>query len=404
MSIEPNTDSKRIYIVDDDPQVRAILKTLLERFEPKWAIKEFGNARDALAAADQEAPHLVICDQIMPHVTGTEMFDDLRRKHPESIRILLSGHASDADKIASAQQCLAKPFKVEELVEVINRSLAAQESLADPAFAKLIGSLTSFPALSKNCTRLLLELEGDEFNENMNRLISEDGGIFTRALQLANSPLFHGSAMAQDPRAALMRLGTRNMRALVMSVHVFHGYDKINLPQITFFRLWKHCRQTAEVAEKLAVSLLGRKDAEDVFFAALVHDLGRLIFMDNRLAEYKVVCQQALAKKTTLEFMETQKFGKNNTELTRFMLQLWGMPDSVCRAVVNHVEPWQHPEENHLTLTTLLYVANHLTRQAHPPDPFITPPLNMEYLRSVGFEEVPRLESLLDEPNPEADS
>jgi len=397
MDIEPYSAGKLIYVVDDEAEVRAMLKDLLEHFEAKWTIKGFGSARAALAAADVEAPQLIICDQFMPQLTGTEMFDVLRKSHPATIRILLSGHAADVHKIASAHLCLAKPLKAKELTEIIRRALAAQETLGDPAFARLIGSLTSFPAMSTNCAGLLSELENDHFTEKMIRLMSEDAGILTRVLQMANSPLFYGSDMALDAHAALSRLGTRNMRSLVLSVHVFHGYEKINLPQITFPKLWKHCCQTARIAERLAETLLGRKDAEDVFFAALVHDLGQLIFMDNHLVAYKAVCQEAQRQRTTLEFMEAQMLGRNNTELTRFMLQLWGMPEAVCRAVVNHVEPWQHPEENKLTLTTLLYIANHLSRQAAAPDPFKTPPVNMEYLKAAGFEEMPALESLLDD-------
>ena len=65
--------------------------------------------------------------------------------------------------------------------------------------------------------------------------------------------------------------------------------------------------------------------------------------------------------------METQQFGMNNTELTSFLLRMWGLPESVCRAVTNHVEPWLHPGETTVTASTVLYMADHLARQANPP-------------------------------------
>jgi HD-like signal output (HDOD) protein len=107
--------------------------------------------------------------------------------------------------------------------------------------------------------------------------------------------------------------------------------------------------------------------------------------MENRAPEYAVVCRRALEQKIPLEEAEAETFGKDHTRITRFLLELWGMPATVCRAVTNHLEPGRHPEETELNLTTVLYVANHLARAQNPPDRFVTPPLNHDYLNAVGF-------------------
>jgi len=384
-----NRDRKRIFFVDDAAGVRKIFHTLLERLRPQWEITEFDGATGALAACEQEVPHLILSDQSMPKTTGTEMFDIIRQAYPEIIRILISGHAVTANKIASAQQYLSKPFNIREIVDTFERAFWAQANLSDPRLAKLIGSINTFPALSKNCAGILQQLEGDVSSEEVSRRIGEDGGVLTRALHLANSPLFHGGAVVEDANAALVQLGTSNMRALILSVHVFQGYEKLHLPEINQPRLWNHCCHTAGLARQLAKQQPAGGDLQDVFFAGLVHDLGRLIFLDNRREEYAAACQEAIAQKTSLEAVETQRFGMNNTEVTSFLLRMWGMPESVCRAVSIHLEPWRHPGETTLTASTVLYVANHLARQENPPDPFTTPPLNVEYLKSVGFQGVP---------------
>jgi HD-like signal output (HDOD) protein len=382
-------DRKRIFFVDDAPGLRKIFHTLLERLQPKWEIKEFEDAASTLAACEQAVPHLIISDQTMPKTTGTEMFDIIRQKYPETIRILISGHAVTANKIASAHQFLAKPFNIREIADTIQRAISAQESLSNPAVAKLVGSITSFPALPKSCLDILQELEGDVNTEKVSRLIGEDGGVLTRALHLANSPLFNGGTVVEDAGAALTQLGTRNMRALILSVHVFQGYEKLNLPEINYTRLWNHCCQTAGIAQQLAKKQSGAGDLQDVLFAGLVHDLGRLIMMENHREEYAGACLQAIAEKSSLEAVEMQRFGMNNTELTGFLLRLWGMPESVCRAVTNHLEPWLYPGETMVTASTVLYVANYLARQENPPDSFTTPPLNEEYLKAVGFQGIP---------------
>ena len=56
---------------------------------------------------------------------------------------------------------------------------------------------------------------------------------------------------------------------------------------------------TAGLAQQLAKKQPGGGDLQDVFFAGMVHDLGRLIFLDNRPEEYAAACQEAIAQKTS---------------------------------------------------------------------------------------------------------
>jgi HD-like signal output (HDOD) protein len=348
---------------------------------------------DAIAAVRQMAPHLVLADQTMPGMTGSQMLDVIRGIAPQAVRIIISAHASQTDKIGSAHQYLSKPFDHRELPNRIQQALDAQESLSNPGFTSLVTSLQSFPALPAVYTDLLRELDGDDSAfEQTAALLDKDGGIFTRTIQMANSPLFGGTRPITRSSEALLQLGTSNVKALVLSLHVFHGYNQINFPEMPVEMVWHRSWQTAQLARELSRKELGEAAANDAFFAGLVRDLGCLILMENHTERYKEVCQRAAREHRPLIEVEKQVFEASHADLSGFMLRLWGMPEAVIDAVIHCDAPWNGPRGNEFTPTVALYMANILSRQQNPPDTFIIPELERSYLASVGAPDIRDLE------------
>jgi DNA-binding NtrC family response regulator len=119
---------KRVLLIDDEPRVRASLKTVLE---PVYEILEAADAADGLQIFKRESPNLVLLDVILP---GTDGLTTLQMMHAEDHAvpvIMLTGTKSvktavDAMKLGAADY-LSKPFDVEELRIVIDRTLNKQE-------------------------------------------------------------------------------------------------------------------------------------------------------------------------------------------------------------------------------------------------------------------------------------
>jgi HD-like signal output (HDOD) protein len=128
---------------------------------------------------------------------------------------------------------------------------------------------------------------------------------------------------------------------------------------------------------------LGETLASEAFFAGLVHGLGRLILMENQADRYRKVCQRAIAEQKPLEEIEREAFGVSHADLAVFMLRLWGMPDGVIDAVTHYNAPWDGRYGKKFSPTVALYIANIQNRVKNPPDRFVTPSLNQDYLESV---------------------
>ena len=81
-----------ILIIDDEPTVRAVLRDALSR-EP-YVILSAGCAEEALPILERKEVDVVISDEKMPGMSGTEFLAVVRKKYPDSIRMILTGHAS----------------------------------------------------------------------------------------------------------------------------------------------------------------------------------------------------------------------------------------------------------------------------------------------------------------------
>jgi len=380
---------KIIYVVDDEPEVRRMFGLCLRRLHPSWRVTEFATPAEALGAIEQRPPHLVLSDHEMPGMSGSELLDRIRQIAPATVRIMISSHVGFSKKLGAAHQYLGKPCSVQDLESRVRQALAAQRSLQNDPLARLVSSLTSFPVLPSVYSDLIRELENQHSSlDQIAELLDQDGGMLSRVIQAANSPLFRGDSAIMDSKAAVLQLGTQNVKALVFSMHVFDGYERMHFPEMPVELLWRHSCLTARLARELCGKTLGDGPANDAFFAGLVHDLGCLILMENHPESFRALCQKAQSQGKPLSQAEKETFEATHEDLTAFMLRLWGMPERVIEAVTFQNAPWEGPHADRFSPTVALYMANIVTRLHRPPDRLPTAELDRKYLDRVGAPEI----------------
>ena len=79
----------RILVVDDDDQMRTVLRLILER--EGHTVSDAADGRQALTEFRNESPDLVITDIVMPEMDGIETIMELRRHHGDVKIIAVSG-------------------------------------------------------------------------------------------------------------------------------------------------------------------------------------------------------------------------------------------------------------------------------------------------------------------------
>jgi two-component system, cell cycle sensor histidine kinase and response regulator CckA len=116
---------RRLLLVEDQPQVRALLSTSLERLG--YAVLTAVDGADALSIVEREQPELdlVITDVVMPELNGFELAERLGSIAPELGVLFMSGYADtgEDDPRASGRGFLQKPFSIAELSTEVERIL-----------------------------------------------------------------------------------------------------------------------------------------------------------------------------------------------------------------------------------------------------------------------------------------
>ena len=117
---------RTLIFLDDEPNILKALKRVF--FKDDYTIKTFTSGFEALAFLKDTETQLVIADQRMPGMTGTEFFNIARDVSPECIRIILTGYADlnaavDAINKGQVFQFVFKPWNDTELRALVLRGL-----------------------------------------------------------------------------------------------------------------------------------------------------------------------------------------------------------------------------------------------------------------------------------------
>lgn len=118
---ESGSASRHILVAEDEPHIRRILLTLLEAAD--FQVDMASDGREALTRLESPKPYdLVITDLMMPHLSGLDVLESLRKlDHRANIPVvMLTAKGQDADReramALGAQDFLTKPFSPKKLL------------------------------------------------------------------------------------------------------------------------------------------------------------------------------------------------------------------------------------------------------------------------------------------------
>ncbi len=122
----------RILIIDDEPQIRSMLRLMLER--DGYEVVEAPDGIEGIRAYRQKPTDLIITDLIMPNKDGIGMIIELKKEFPDVKIIAMSGgglnkpegYLQGAQKLGAACT-LTKPIDREEMLRSVKETLRGSE-------------------------------------------------------------------------------------------------------------------------------------------------------------------------------------------------------------------------------------------------------------------------------------
>jgi DNA-binding response OmpR family regulator len=113
-----------ILVVDDDPQLRHIIRLALE--EEGLAVETAADGRQALDQASRRRPRLVILDMGLPLLDGAGFAAELRAIYGDGVPLVVitaDGHVVEKADRVGARAHLAKPFELDDLAAAVQQVL-----------------------------------------------------------------------------------------------------------------------------------------------------------------------------------------------------------------------------------------------------------------------------------------
>lgn len=122
-------DRRCVLVVDDDPGVRDVIRSMLE--SSGYSVLLAANGKEAMRLLRTERADLILTDLVMPEQEGIETIKTLRREYPEIKVIAMSGaFGGDYLRIAAylgAHATLAKPIQMDKLLKLVSETLTSGE-------------------------------------------------------------------------------------------------------------------------------------------------------------------------------------------------------------------------------------------------------------------------------------
>ena len=203
----------------------------------------------------------------------------------------------------------------------------------------------------------------DSTTADIAQAVSRDPAFTVRLLRVANSSLYGFSSTIDTVSKAVSLIGTSQIRNLALSTAVASSFSGLSNKLVSLDNFWRHSLYCGLAARKLA-ALAGRCDAEAVFTAGLLHDIGELVIF-NRLPEQ---AKEALllvldsGDEMPLYQAEQQTLGFDHAQVGGELARQWKLPPLLQECIACHHDidaAQRYPRE-----TALVHIANILALMA----------------------------------------
>jgi HD-like signal output (HDOD) protein/ActR/RegA family two-component response regulator len=379
----------RVLFVDDELNILNGLKRVLRPIRSAWVADFALSGAEALRFFDTHSYDLIVSDMRMPGMDGAQLLENVRRRSPQTVRCILSGHSEKGTvlkTIMHAHQYLSKPTDQENIISLMDRVTDLLSLLRNPEIRKLVSAITALPSLPECHSSLMAAIDSeDSCLADIGALIAKDIGMSSNVLKLVNSAFFGHSGHISELSEAVSWLGLELLKALALTVGLFSAFNAPASLASFHKDLMRHCLATGLLAKRISsMENQGKAQIDEAFLSGLLHDLGKLALAYLAPEKYTMALQTVREKKISLSEAEESLFGASHAEVGGYIAGLWGMHLCVVEAIAFHHHPAKLRSLGFSSLMAV-HVANVLAHEAVPDGTEVPAPMiDMTYIEKNG--------------------
>lgn len=177
--------------------------------------------------------------------------------------------------------------------------------------------------------------------DDIARIVSNDTTLSAKVLQLVNSSFYSLRQKVDTLTWALALIGTNQLMTIVSGVSAVSLFRNIPSRLINMASFWEHSIACGTAARLLASYYPQKTEAERFFVAGLLHDIGRLILVQNLPDQYHDIFQRVRQEEMFLFTAEEEKFGSDHSYVGAQLAVHWNLPERLINMIRYHHFPSQ---------------------------------------------------------------
>jgi putative nucleotidyltransferase with HDIG domain len=226
---------------------------------------------------------------------------------------------------------------------------------------KGIEGLVTLPDVFIRINQLIEDPEST--SADIAQVVGQDPSFTVRLLRVANSPFYGFSSTIDTVSRAVTLIGTNQVRSLALATSVARTFAGLPNELVSMENFWHHSLYCALTARILAKRIY-KSDAEAVFTAALLHDIGELVIFNRRPEQARKALELVLDSGDELPVYQAERevMGFDHAQVGGELAHQWNLPPLLEECIAHHhdlANAQRYPME-----TAVVHIANILALMA----------------------------------------
>lgn len=277
-------------------------------------------------------------------------------------------------------------IEVYSLTEPSSLNIEQKAEKKSKSIKEKLRDLPSLPEVVTKVTELVQNPNSSA--AQLSQIISQDSGLTSRVLRMVNSAFYGFPKQISSIQHAITIMGFSTIKSLVLSSSIFRIFSPKAgaVTSLDYKKFWKHSLLTA-IASKFIYQKLFFQQDENIFSAAILHDIGKVILdqfdHENYLNVLSAVPNACLGTET-LE-AEQKYCDVTHQYIGNYVASNWNLPDALSDVILYHHNPLK--AENNQRLAVVVYLGNILSHLLLDYEIFTINYFDEEILQHIGLDE-----------------
>ncbi|MCL4693076.1 MAG: HDOD domain-containing protein [Candidatus Hydrogenedentes bacterium] len=170
---------------------------------------------------------------------------------------------------------------------------------------------------------------------DVTEIIERDPAMTAKILRISNSPYYGMKQYVGTLKLALVILGVREVRNIVLGVSVFDTLKDGKHNKLIPDSFWNHSFLVGGLSKQLATTMrLGMHG--EAFICGLLHDMGKLVLLRQMSTPYAKLLESARERPETLCEAEVSQYGFTHADAAAALAERWNFPKTLADAIHLH--------------------------------------------------------------------